>query len=58
MQTKARKVTISLPSVIYEELENLAANGGHRVPGYIRWLVWKHLDENSISTPIFPQRKE
>ena len=58
MKTKTRKVTISLPPKLYSELETLAAQKGHRVPGYIRWLIWKHLEEMDIPVPLFPQGED
>ena len=58
MKTEIKKVTVTLPPTIYEELEKLAAKNGHRVSGYIRWLIWKHLEEMDIQTALFPQEEK
>lgn len=58
MKAETRKVTVSLPPVTYEELETLAAKSGHKVPSYVRWLIWKHLEGQDISVPLFPIKKE
>ena len=58
MKTKTRKVTVTLPLALYEELETLAAKGGHKVPSYVRWLIWKHLAGQDISVPLFPMKSE
>ncbi|WP_160662686.1 hypothetical protein [Colidextribacter sp. OB.20] len=58
MKAETKRVTVTLPPTIYEELERLAAKNGHKVPGYVRWLIWRHLDGQDISLPLFPPGEE
>lgn len=58
MKVESKMVTVTLPPALYEELETLAAKGGHKVPSYVRWLIWKHLAGQDISVPLFPLKSE
>ena len=50
-QTKI-KVTVGVPQKLYAVLKKLAEESGRTVPGYIRWLIWKHLEENDIQVSM------
>ncbi len=58
MKVESKMVTVTLPPALYEELETLVAKGGHKVPSYVRWLIWKHLAGQDISVPLFPLKSE
>lgn len=57
MRINIKKVVIGMPPGVYEALEKLAAEKKHTVPGYIRWLIWKHIEEKNIAVTVF-QKKE
>lgn len=42
-----------MPPEIYAALEKLAGKKRHTVPSYIRWLIWKHIDETDMQISLF-----
>lgn len=53
MKINTKKIVLSVPPGLYEALKGLAAEQGHTVPGYIRRLLWRHVDEKGIPVSIF-----
>lgn len=58
MRINTKKVVIGMPPELYSALEKLAGEKQHTVPGYIRWLIWRHIDETDMPASLFPKRKE
>lgn len=45
MKINTKKVTVGMPPRLYEELEKLAAEKEITVPGYIRCILWRHVEK-------------
>ena len=58
MKINTKHVSVGMPPAVYEELRKLAFQNGNNVPGYIRWLIWKHLDEENIPVSLFFPKEE
>lgn len=58
MKKISKKVVVGIPLKQYDTLKELAEESGRTIPGYVRWLIWKHLEEMDISAPLFPQGED
>ena len=47
-----------MPPEIYAALEKLAGKKRHTVPSYLRWLIWKHIDETDMQISLFSKGEE
>ena len=45
MKLNTKKVVVSIPPALYDALEKLAEEKHRTVSGYIRWLIWRHVEE-------------
>jgi hypothetical protein len=58
MKINTKKVVVGMPPEIYAALEKLAGKKRHTVPSYIRWLIWKHIDETDMQISLFSKGEE
>ena len=56
MKINTKRVVVGMPPAIYEALEERAAEKGHTVASYVRWLIWKHIDEENIPVSVFAKK--
>lgn len=53
MRINTKQVVVGMPPAVYEALKKLANEKQHTVPGYIRWLIWRHIEEKDIPGSLF-----
>jgi predicted DNA-binding protein len=57
MKLNTKKVVVSIPPALYDALEKLAEEKHRTVSGYIRWLIWRHVEEKDIAISLFSKGK-
>ena len=48
MKIKTKKVAVGMPPNLYAALEKKAAEQDRTIAGYIRWVLWQHVDEKDL----------
>lgn len=49
MRINTKQVVVSVPPNMYEALKKLAEEQDRTVSGYVRWVLWRHMDEKNLN---------
>lgn len=57
MKINTKKVVVGMPPAVYEAVGKLAKEKKQTIPAYIRWLIWRQIEEKNITVSIFSKRE-
>lgn len=53
MKINTKKVAVGMPPAVYEAVGKLAKEKKQTIPAYIRWLIWRQIEEKISQFPFF-----